>query len=167
MKKCIICRQVKTDSCFTSLCNTSDKLVLICNSCTNKRKKKLNTFKAIPSHSKEYRRNASLLFRENNFELNMLLQIRSSAKKRGLDIDLMIEDIVIPDYCPYLKVKLTKYVGHGICDTNPSIDRIDNSKGYVKGNIQIISDLANKMKRTATIEQLITFSRSVLELHTN
>jgi hypothetical protein len=51
--------------------------------------------------------------------------------------------------------------GHGPQDSSPSLDRLDNSRGYVKGNVWVISWLANKMKATATNEQLMTFARNV------
>jgi len=98
--------------------------------------------------------------RKNNPERNILNKARHSAKSRGLEFNLEIEDIIIPSTCIYFKQPLDVW---GNPDFVPSIDRIENSKGYVKGNIQIISYLANKMKHTATQEQLRTFALSILE----
>ena len=36
----------------------------------------------------------------------------------------------------------------------PSLDRIDNSKGYVPGNIAVISMRANMIKNNATLAEL-------------
>ena len=38
--------------------------------------------------------------------------------------------------------------------TSPSIDRIDNSKGYTKDNIIVVSQLANAIKNQATPNQI-------------
>jgi hypothetical protein len=101
---------------------------------------------------------------EKGRAVRLLTKAKQRAKEEGLEFDLSHEDIVIPERCPYLDVPLTHELGQGQLPTNSSIDRIDSSKGYVKGNIQIISRLANTMKSNATHEQLLTFAKNVLAL---
>lgn len=69
---------------------------------------------------------------------------RSRAKRKKLEFNITIEDIIIPENCPIFKTPIKI----------PSIDRIDSSKGYIKGNIQIVSNRANMLKNNATIEEL-------------
>lgn len=162
MKTCRYCNERKELTLFSKSKTCKDGYSNCCKKCKYLR---ATSDKGKIYNTKEYRKKASLKFRESNFELNMLLSTKSSAKKRGLDFNLEIEDIVIPLKCPYLEIELTRNVGAGKSISNPSIDRIDNSKGYIKGNIDIISDLANSMKRECTIEQLVTFSKNVLKKH--
>jgi len=44
---------------------------------------------------------------------------------------------------------------------NASLDRIDSSKGYIKGNVRFISVMANYAKNTFTDQQLIEFCKAV------
>lgn len=68
--------------------------------------------------------------------------------------------------CPILEVPII--VGtKGEYEYSPSIDRIDNSKGYIKGNVQIISKKANSMKNSATSTELITFCKNILRYSLN
>lgn len=71
------------------------------------------------------------------------------------DFDIDASDIVIPEFCPVLGIKLNpRNRGVGYHPDSPSVDRIDNDKGYVKGNVRIISARANLLKNDATIEEL-------------
>ena len=110
-------------------------------------------------------RERTMACRERNPTSFLLTKAKMNAKQRNLDFNLELSDIVIPERCPYLDVPITFLFRQGRQPTNPSIDRIDASKGYVKGNVQIISDLANRMKQNATQEQLITFAKGILRMH--
>ena len=100
--------------------------------------------------------------RKNHPERNLLNKARMNAKKKGLLFTLILQDIVIPEYCPYLDIKINPW---GNRDNCPSLDRKDNSKGYTKDNIQVISFQANRMKNTASLNELITFADNILKRH--
>ncbi len=82
----------------------------------------------------------------------------------GFNFNLEISDIVIPEYCPLLSIKLSTDPADKDKDNYYTPDRIDSSKGYVKGNLQIISLKANRMKHCATQEQLLKFAVNGLTL---
>jgi len=66
----------------------------------------------------------------------------------------------------YLLIALQSHVGegkHGGKNDSPTLDRIDPNKGYVKGNIQVLSHLANMMKSNATAEELHLFADWIKE----
>ena len=94
-----------------------------------------------------------------NLENYIYRQIKNNAKKRNHEFNLTIDDIIIPEYCPILNVKLNRTHMSNKNRYCPSIDRIDSSKGYIKGNIMIISMKANMMKNDATFDELLNFSK--------
>ena len=59
----------------------------------------------------------------------------------------------------------TPFTIGGDLDTSPSLDRINPSGDYMPGNIQIISNLANRMKNNASDEQLLKFSHYYIEYY--
>lgn len=72
------------------------------------------------------------------------------AKELQIPFDITYKDIHIPEYCPVLGFKLTS----DNRETNPSLDRVVPELGYTKGNIQVISMRANRLKQDASIEEL-------------
>lgn len=90
---------------------------------------------------------------------------RERAKRTRMPFDIDFTDVRVPTHCPILGTKLGPVRQKRPCDhaTVPSLDRIDNRRGYVKGNVRVISLLANLMKNSATPEQLRAFAVAVLE----
>src|SRR6266851_6872984 len=88
--------------------------------------------------------------RKSDPRKHLLCNARTRSKTMHIESNLTLEDLTIPEYCPILEIKL----GFGSGDRSPSIDRIVPNLGYVKGNVQIISLRANKIKNNATPEEL-------------
>lgn len=86
-------------------------------------------------------------------EKALLKRIKARAKRSGIYFDLVPEDIQIPTHCPVLGIELQRGKD-GINPNSPSVDRFDNTKGYTRDNIRIISWRANTLKRDATIEEI-------------
>lgn len=84
----------------------------------------------------------------------LLWSAKRRAKAKHLPFNIEESDIRIPTVCPILGIPLKRGVAYGT-KTSPSIDRIIPQLGYVKGNIQIISKMANVMKQDATFEQIV------------
>lgn len=104
-------------------------------------------------------------WRLDNYEKDLYMQVRKRSLKESIPFDLELSDIIIPLICPYLHIELTKIGGQGRVWSNPSLDRIDPTKGYIKGNVEIISMKANLMKAHASKEELVTFAKSILGLY--
>lgn len=91
--------------------------------------------------------------RKANPVLRMIQEARVRASAKGLAFDLVVEDLAMPEFCPILGLQLSVGVGRRT-DYSPSIERIDGSLGYVRGNVIIISWRANRLKSDATLEEL-------------
>ncbi len=107
-------------------------------------------YAANPEHFREAQRQ----YREANPAKYILGRVKRRARERGLAFDLVEADIEVPTHCPVLGIALTTATGLGQRDSSPSVDRIDSSGGYVRGNIRVISMRANRIKNDATVEEL-------------
>ena len=128
-KRCGKCKKVKNFSEFRKNKNSSFGYSYFCKECDKQRVYSRDKRKVLYNAAKK------------------------RAKDNNLDFNLDLDDIILPNECPILNIKLQFNNGHAK-DDSYSIDRIDSSKGYIKGNIQIISFKANTIKSNATIEEL-------------
>lgn len=98
--------------------------------------------------NKDYRKN----YRLKNIEKFMLRDAKNRAKSQNVPFDITTEDIIIPEYCPILDIKLEHCTDQGRA---PSLDKLIPSLGYVKGNISVISYRANHIKNNMTLKEII------------
>jgi hypothetical protein len=81
------------------------------------------------------------------------IAIKAGAKQRGIPFAIKEEELPhIPSVCPILGIPLEIF-SKDKCK-QISLDRFDNSKGYVPGNVIWISHRANALKNDATLEEL-------------
>jgi len=90
-------------------------------------------------------------------EKQLLYHANKRILKSNLKLDIdenYIKSIwPIDNRCPILNEKFV--LGEKIIsDFSPTLDRIDNNKGYVKDNIRVISAKANAVKNKSTLEEL-------------
>lgn len=126
-------------TCCQTMFKKTSKTVTLCNECNSKR------VKSQPIQNKIWHR------------------AKGRAKRQGIEFDIEPADIIIPKFCPILGIELKENKGKpGAYRDSISIDKIDPTKGYTKGNIQVISQLANGMKNQANKEELIKFAEYIL-----
>ena len=110
----------------------------------------------------EYRDNNRPIIQEKGREYyrrklpNRLLNAaKARARKHNIEFTITLEDIIVPQHCPLLGIELKVAEGKTASKSNsPSLDRFDSNKGYVKGNVWVISQKANTMKSNASLEEL-------------
>ncbi len=97
----------------------------------------------------------------------MLNAARRRAKDACLDFNIAEDDISIPARCPYLSIPLavTQYKNNGLGKNQaaPSLDRVDSRLGYVRGNVEVISFRANRIKNDSTYEELSLMGREAIK----
>jgi hypothetical protein len=145
-KQCSVCGVLKPLSSFHRCNKSRDGADCRCKQCK-------------AEHDKRSRSENRLKYQFKD----LLADSKRRAKKKNLPHDLDIKYLrsIATEYCPYQNVKLrwaddSIDENFGTCSANsPSIDRIDDKKGYVRGNVVIVSHRANAIKRDATEQELI------------
>ena len=151
MKVCTKCNEHKSLSDFSKKRDTKDGLRGYCKPCAKVYQNSMCSFKRWFSNRKGQ---AKLKGKESTIEPKDI---------PGVKIEQSMEGIEYPKVCPVLGIELDWNVKiNGGQDNSPSLDRIDSTKGYIPGNVMMMSKLANGMKQNATSEQLVNFSKYML-----
>lgn len=88
-----------------------------------------------------------------------LIQIRARAYKKGILVTITKADLraVLKEcksICPVIFTPLTFATGE---ESDWSVDRVDNNRGYEPGNIMIMSSLANQAKGNMELEDIMRY----------
>lgn len=77
---------------------------------------------------------------------------KANATRIGLEFTIPFGELTFPTHCPILGLELD-YFSDGRVENSVSFDRIDPNKGYVSGNVVIISWRANRIKNDGTADE--------------
>ena len=91
---------------------------------------------------------------KKNLKRHILKRAKGRSKEQNVPFNLTEEDIIIPEICPVLGIKIEVGEGSKPSPNSPTLDKLIPEKGYVKGNVNIISHKANTIKNDATLEEL-------------
>lgn len=171
-KTCTKCNETKSIDDFPnnglkkkSRCKSCNSEIMSAKYAANPEKyiQNVKDYRSSPG-KKEMRHESDKLWRQNNYGKSMALKIRGKCKKHGIPFSLEPKDIVIPTHCPILGIPIVRHLESSkVFEDSPAIDRIHPKKGYVKGNVAVISSKANRMKQDATIEELEAIVRYIEE----
>lgn len=110
------------------------------------------------NNNKEWNRQYDL----NHPIMRMVIRAKQNAKKRGLEFSITETDIERVTHCPIYGIELSYTNKNKKQDNSASLDRVDNNKGYIPGNVKIISSKANTEKRNLTLVQLELIKQYIL-----
>lgn len=77
---------------------------------------------------------------------------RKKASNYKQEWSINFEDLVFPTHCPILGIKLD-YFAPERQENSISFDRLDPAKGYIKGNVIVVSWRASRIKSDGTAEE--------------
>jgi hypothetical protein len=80
---------------------------------------------------------------------SMLKGAQTRARDNGREFDLDLDHLfqLYIEVCPILGIDILWENSGRVRHGSPSLDRVDNKQGYIKGNVQIISHRANSLKK--------------------
>jgi len=167
-KKCSKCQKVLLVEEFYKCAKSKDGLTHHCQHCYKTYRKEKQEHYRKYMENRRQNDNETIKQTKNKSWQNldprkkMLQQAKNRCKRKNLEFNLELSDIILPALCPLLEIPFV--IGtKGDYEHTHSLDRIDSTKGYIKGNVWVITKLANSMKNSATKQELILFATNILK----
>ncbi len=84
----------------------------------------------------------------------LLWEAKNRAKAHGIEFTITVDDVIMPSVCPVSGLAFDL----DDIDLTPSLDRVDNRLGYVPGNVRVIGNRVNKLKRDGSLEEFVAIA---------
>ena len=154
--------ETRQESIKCKRCNIKERYGrrLICRDCINSdqnEKRGSNPDSRAGEGADYYKRNREKVLAKakersiNNPQHYLWYTAKKRAYKKGIEFSITQEDVIIPTHCPVLGIELFRGDGK-LSGNSPSLDRVDPAKGYIKGNVCVISHKLNAMKNDMTVD---------------
>ena len=160
MKRCSHCKRLLPIDKFSKSKTSANGYRSWCKECINSSRDTEENKARCRRYYEERGRELMRVYKERDIQSYLWNSARARAKQKGLEFSIAKEDIVVPEYCPILGMKMC-YNRVEKKDNSYSLDRIDSSVGYIKENIWVISWKANRIKNDSTPEELRLIANAV------
>ena len=109
-------------------------------------------------------------FKRTKSVRSFLTYLRGKAAQRGKGEVISVDALELlwntqGGKCALTGWDMTMELGRGVVPTNCSLDRVDSSRGYGVGNVQLVCRAANVAKSDLSLKDFITLCRSVVEVY--
>lgn len=156
MKRCPGCKEELDRSLFYRNKRMSDGLACWCIKCTKEKG---------PAFSKKYY-DKLLNVDPKMYKLKTMIKTsKERATKQNvpfsIDLEYLISILKADDSCPVLGIKLDWNCRKISKDNSPTLDKIIPHLGYIKGNVAVISKIANTIKSNGTSQQIFAVANWV------
>lgn len=157
MKMCSKCKDSKSLSEFGKRSSNKDGYNYYCKACERATSQSYRD-----SHRDKANKSASDSRKRLPWHTRLFRGTRSSAATRNLEHTITEQDILDlwehqSGRCYWLGIQMTEdYVGSRH-PASPSLDRLDNSKGYTQDNVVLTSTFANLGRSNTTVEDFSAF----------
>jgi len=155
-KVCSRCKEWKLFYMFGTSINSIDKHKSVCKEC--------EALGSAAYRNSPRGKETMFLYYTKHWERRRLKDAKIRAKSQKLPFNITkeyLKSITPPDMiCPALGIQMKAGGNFKSSRINaPSLDRLIPELGYVKGNVIIVSNRANTLKRDATPEELMKIAK--------